>query len=136
MKTTDFLPYRVPVLDTADYSFRFWMKGSSAFDAMRAGRAEEVYSDTHEFIGIIMLEKPVSLSPQFHRPSLDSSDPAISDRTCFYNAGYYFPDGPEEAPCIASHDLVTEYPAIHDDRAVTICAGKIHGATIVSSLPA
>ena len=135
MKIQEVLPYRVPVLAESDYSFRFWMKGSHAFQALKDGRAEEIHNDAREFVGIILRDKAAPLKPQFHRPSLDSSDTAISDETSFQNAGYFFPSGPEQPACESAHEIVVHYPEAHDTLAVVICAGTVHGAKILSHIP-
>ena len=89
------------------------------------------------FKGVRLCEKPGTPRSDFYRPTLDSSDTAISPDVSVNNAGLFFQIWVSAwHECIAAHDYVCAYPAAHDDRAVVISAGMIHGATVVSSLPA
>ncbi len=110
-----------------------------ALSKLRSGEIEEVYEIPgipESFKGVRLCEKPGTPRSDFYRPTLDSSDTAISPDVSLNNAGFFFKSGPKAAECVVAHDYVCAYPYAHDNRAVVISAGLIHGATIVSSLPA
>lgn len=101
-----------------------------ALRKLRDGEVEEVYEIPGKpltFKGVRLKEK-YSVKPDFHRPSLDSSDTGISEMTSFNNAGFFFRGGSKISECREAHDIVEEYPFAHDSKAVVICAGKVYGA--------
>lgn len=108
-----------------------------ALEKVRTGQAEEVYGDPSKpesFRGIRLLDKSTPSKPSFHRPSLETSNSAITHDTTIKNAGYFFDEGPQQKECVRAHDLVESWPEEYDRNAVVISAGKVHGATWVPSL--
>jgi len=124
---------RLPVLSQPDHSLRYFEKFQSieqALELLRNGVIEEIKDARGEFLGIIKPEKPTNPKERFHRPSLETSNTAITHDTSIKNAGYFFIEGPLQRECIDAHEMVEAWPDEYDRNAVVISAGKVRGATL------
>jgi hypothetical protein len=109
-----------------------WMDYGLALDKVCSGEAEQVYADPSNpltFRGIRLIDRPTSPQPSFHRPSLETSNTAISHDVSLLNAGYFFDEGPRQRECVSAHELVECWPNEHDRNAVVVSAGKVYGAS-------
>lgn len=105
-----------------------------ALEKLRAGEIEEVYDTPGQpqtFRGVRLREYPAKPSDTFHRGSLDQSKCTLTESDSAANAG-----AASEKRIARAREKVAAWPWAHDDRAVVVSAGIIHGATIVSSLQA
>jgi len=105
-----------------------------ALSKLRTGEIEEVYEIPgvpETFKGVRLREYPARPSDCFYRGSLDQSKCTLTESDATANAG-----AASEKRVQRAREKVSAWPYSHDDRAVVISAGIIHGATIVSSLPA
>lgn len=119
---------RVPVVSESDYSFRFWMKFKDALDGLRQRKIEQAFDSTGKFVGVIIRESPAK-DRSTYRSSRNQSKATLTEADSQANAG-----AASEKRIERARDKVAAWPGAHDDRAVVISAGLIHGATLVPSL--
>jgi len=111
------------------------MEYALALEKVVSGQAEEVYADPRDvrsFKGIRLIDRTSPARPAFHRPSLETSNTAITHDTSIKNAGYFFIEGPLQRECIDAHEMVEAWPDEYDRNAVVISAGKVRGATFAA----
>ncbi len=129
MKTFEFLPRRVPVLSPDTRQFSCWMKSTDALQALKLGRAEELYNSAGEFQGIVLRESPVTTSQERYRSSLEGSNSSLTESDSLANAGIA-----KAARVFKAREKVGAWPVEYDHNAVVISAGRVRGATLVPSL--
>ncbi len=105
-----------------------------ALEKLRSGEIDEVYEIPGKpatFKGVRLRESPAKQPDSFFRGSLDQSKCSLPESDSAANAG-----AASEKRIARARGKVCAWPLAHDDRAVVISAGMIHGATVIPSLPA